>query len=99
MQKEIDAAPAKVAIQIVGVNQDQHQSGSTMFTTGRDLPWLDEGPMDQVWQAWNVSYRDVVILDDENRPVAVYNLTIHDLSNAANYAELKTLLLNAANSL
>ncbi len=98
MQKEINAAPAKVAIQIVGVNQDQHQSGSPAFTMNRDLPWLDEGPMDQVWQAWNVSYRDVVILDDENRTVAVYNLTVNDLSDPAKYAELKTLLLSIGNA-
>ena len=82
------------------IDVEHFNHGLTPLDTIRPyLPWLDEGPMDQVWQAWNVSYRDVIILDDENRPVAVYNLTLHDLSNAANYAELKAILLNAANSL
>lgn len=48
-----------------------------------------------MWAAWQVTFRDVVILDTENRPVGVYNLTVHDLGDPASYAELKQLLIAA----
>ncbi len=53
-------------------------------------------PAEDVWTKWAPIYRDVVILDPENRKVAVYNLTVHDLGVAANYAELKQLLVDAS---
>lgn len=77
------------------MNRSDAASGNASTTVGRTLPWLqDQGG--QVWTAWGVQYRDVVILDAQNRPVAVYNLTVNDLQNSANYDALKTLLLQAA---
>ena len=59
-----------------------------------------------VWGAWRVNnlrpeqpgvtYRDVIVLDRENRAVAVYNLTEHSLGDPANYAALKDILRAAA---
>ena len=43
-----------------------------------------------------MTWRDVVILDKENRTLHVYNLTSHNLSNSAHDSELRTLLLDAA---
>lgn len=63
---------------------------------GRVLPWLQDRPDVDVWSLWRVEYRDVVILDTQNRPVAVYNLTAHDLADTNDYAELKALLLEKA---
>jgi hypothetical protein len=60
--------------------------------SGRDLPWLQETEADDVWGDWGVTYRDVIILNAENIPVDVYNLTIHDLSVEANREELKQKL-------
>jgi hypothetical protein len=57
-----------------------------------DLPILQDTAAAAVWTAWAVTYRDVVILDRDNRQVTVYNLTVNDLSNPANYDTLKTLL-------
>ena len=37
-----------------------------------------------------------VILNAKNEKIDVYNLTDHNLANAANYAELKQKLLDAA---
>jgi hypothetical protein len=47
-----------------------------------------------VWTRWDIEYRDVAILDADNVPVAIYNLTTHDLADPASYAELRDLLLN-----
>ncbi|MEW5739988.1 MAG: hypothetical protein AB1938_13735 [Myxococcota bacterium] len=62
---------------------------------GRTLPWLQDRADVDVWRAWAVEYRDVIILDADNQRVGVYNLTLHDLSQPANQAALKQLLLDA----
>ncbi len=51
-----------------------------------------------MWGRWEVDYRDVVVLDRWNQPVAVFNLNPgqHDLADPADYAALRALLLSAA---
>jgi hypothetical protein len=49
-----------------------------------------------VWTTWAVGYRDVWVLDGENKPLSVYNLTQHNLADPVQYAELKTILIGAA---
>lgn len=66
------------------------------MTTGRDLPWTQDTVVENVWVDWQVAYRDVIVLDVDNIPVAVYNLTSNDLANPANYAALKQILKTAA---
>lgn len=98
LQTELAAAGLPVAVQIVGVNQVGFESGNDGFTDGRDLPWLQETSDEEVWGTWGIEYRDVVLLDGENRAVAVYNLTENDLSDPAKYDELKTLFVGLANA-
>jgi hypothetical protein len=82
----------------LGVNETGLESGNASITTGRVLPWLQDTAADGVWASWQVTFRDVVVLDTQGYKTAVYNLTVHDLSNATNYADLKTLLLTTANA-
>ncbi len=79
-------------IRILGVNQKGYNSGDEMITAGRKLPWLKEIADQDVWGEWNVAYRDVVILDEENNVLNVFNLTVNDLSDEDTYNELKALL-------
>ena len=95
MQDELGAADTSLSIEIVGVNEVGFESGNDTFTDGRDLPWLQEAG-EGVWGAWNVTYRDVIIVDGENKVVAVYNLTDNDLADTAKYDALKQLFLDAA---
>lgn len=88
MQKELPGT-----IEILGVNQVGVESGNAAICNGRDIPWLQETAADDVWGRWNVNYRDVIIVDADNVPVGVYNLTDHDLGVPANYDELKAMLL------
>ena len=60
------------------------------------MPWLQDTSVNSAWSLWGVTYRDVRILDAQNRLRAVYNLTAHDLTFATNRAALKELLLEAA---
>jgi hypothetical protein len=96
MQAEIDAENTGVEIRILGVNGIGQESGNASVSAGRTLPWLQDTAAENVWSTWAVTYRDVIILDTENKPIAVYNLTTHGLGTPANYQELKTILLGAA---
>lgn len=61
-----------------------------------DLPLLQDTVAESAWHYWDVEYRDVVVLDELNVPVAVYNLTDNDLAISSNYYELLGILYSAA---
>ena len=96
MQNELLAENSASTISILGINKIGSESGNSAICNGRDIPWLQDTVNDEVWLEWQVTYRDVLILDENNVPVAVYNLTQHDLNNPSNYAALKALLLDVA---
>jgi cyclophilin family peptidyl-prolyl cis-trans isomerase len=103
MQQEIASESPELPIDILGVNQLGHESGNSLVIDGRDLPWLqdiddDGNGSSDVWTAWDVTFRDVIITDSNNVQVAVYNLTTNDLANPDNYATLKQLLIDAASA-
>jgi hypothetical protein len=77
------------------VNQAGYEAQNDLMTAGRTLPWLQDRIDVDVWLAWGVEYRDVVILDAQGRRVGVFNLTLHDLGVPANFAALKQQLLDA----
>jgi hypothetical protein len=79
-------------VQILGVNPLAYASGNDAICSGRDLPWLQETESDDVWGDWGAVWRDVIILNADNVPVDVYNLTAHDLSVQANRDVLKQKL-------
>jgi len=95
MQAEILAADPGSRIRIGGVNSHDSASGNALITAGRSLPWL-QAPDGAVWTSWEVTNRDVVVLDATNAKVATYNLTVHDLATPVNYAELLAILRTAA---
>ena len=78
------------------MNAPGHESGNALATSGRVIPWLQDDLAKDVWGLWAVTFRDCVILDDANRVVSIYNLTVHDLALPSNQAELKALLIAAA---
>jgi hypothetical protein len=83
-------------VRILGVNGIGHESGNAQNCAGRTIPWLQDVTTSDVWTSWSVTYRDVVILDPDNVPFAVYNLTTRDLGVPANRDELRNLLTQAA---
>jgi hypothetical protein len=96
MQAELDTTATTRPVRIFGVNQAGHESGNATICVGRILPWLQDADSVGVWTSWNVTFRDVIVLDEENRVVETYNLTTHDLANSTYYAELQRILLYAA---
>jgi hypothetical protein len=96
MQDELLAENPATTIRILGCNQIGSESGNAAICTGRDIPWTQDTLAENVWVDWGIDYRDVVVTDVDNVPVAVYNLTTHDLANPTYYAELKQILKDAA---
>ena len=100
MQLELDALDTPTPIRIIGVNQDGHQiddyDAAGKFCDGRDLVFLEENAGDGVWALWKVTNRDVIVLDENNEVVDVYNLTDNTLGEMANYEALKDILIAAA---
>jgi hypothetical protein len=80
---------------VVGVNQTGQEAWNDLAVEGNLAPWLQDVG-DAAWTSWEAAWRDVVVLDTENRKVAVFNLFEHDLSNADERAALRALLLSAA---
>lgn len=66
------------------------------MVAGRFIPLLQDTVEVDAWGAWQVEYRDVIILDRDNIPVGVFNLTEHDLSMMGEYETLKNMLIDAA---
>jgi len=96
MQNELLAADPATRIRIQAINQIGKEAGVDTMCAGRDIPLFQDTSVDHVWVQWQVRYRDVYILDEENRHVALYNLTDNGLTVAENYDELKQLLLDTA---
>ena len=75
------------------MNEVGHEAGNALVAEGRELPWLQDADLNanslsDVWtESWDITFRDVVILDGQNKVVSVYNLTSHDLGNPDNFAE------------
>ena len=107
LQDELDLQYPELGIALIGVNEfgyggcsseqpDEECSGNVAMTNGRDLPWLQDAETVGVWDDWAVTYRDVVVLDADNRIFAIYNVTTHNLAEPDDYAGLRTILLAAA---
>ena len=62
-----------------------------------DLPLLQDTASDDVWSSWDVTFRDVVILDESNECYAIYNLTTNDLRDSDNMDALVALFEAAIN--
>jgi len=93
MQTEFDSMPNNPNIHILGVNQVGQESQNELNCEGRDIPWLQETATSLVWVPWDVVYRDVVLVDGNNKRVAAFNLTDNSLAVAANYEALRAMLL------
>jgi hypothetical protein len=96
MAAELKATNPAVNIEILGVNMASDAADNPLVTAERTLPWLQDNFVNSAWEAWNVTWRDVRILNGRNELLYVYNLTINDLSIAANRAKLKQMFLSAA---
>lgn len=95
MLAEIRNETGRTDVDVLGVNAAGEESGNALMVAGRTLPLLQDEAGVDAWGLWQVEWRDVFVLDAENRPYAVVNLTTHDLADPDEYASLKATILAA----
>jgi len=96
MQQELASEHPELPIHLLAVNADGYESGLGDICAVGDLPVLQDTDSVDVWGRWDATWRDVIILDRDNLPVATYNLSTHSLADPDDYAELKALLVEVA---
>jgi len=97
MQAEILAANPASKVRLFAVNDVGEETFvATAAGTSRTIPILQDTAAVGAWGLWNVTYRDVVILDGEGMPLGVFNLTEHNLAVQADYDALLAYLRLAA---
>ncbi len=97
LQTEIDKLGWAKEVHFLGVNDKDQSAGNYLIPLIAHLPWLQDDATQHVWQSWNANWRDIMILDQNNTPVARFNVTTYNLTNPANFDSLKTLLESFAN--
>jgi hypothetical protein len=96
MQGELDTTTTALPIHLFGVNEAGHESGNFQMTEGMSIPLLQDTPGVNAWGSWQVTLRDLVFLNTQNKVILVYNLTTHDLTDTVNFNFVKNQLLQAA---
>ena len=102
LQTELQTTYPLLHVQLLGINQRGQEPGNESTTEGRDLPWLQDVDTDGNYLSdvardlWDLTYRDLVILDGDNTQVGVFNLDDHDLAAPEHYATLREMLVDAA---
>jgi hypothetical protein len=95
MEAELAAEHPELSVALLAIDAAGHEVGLPDVAKTADLPCLQDTVKDDVWGSWIATWRDVYVLNADNEVTAVYNLTTHTLSDAANYATLETLLIEA----
>lgn len=80
------------------MNAAGEEEGNVDFVADRSLPLLQDTKETDAWGDWGVVWRDVVIVGPNGDKLGVYNLTEHDLGDAANVAALDAKLRAAADA-
>ena len=96
MQRELKAANPDLNVEILGVNRSDEAVFNNLIIAERTLPWLQDPKSATAWSAWEVTWRDVFVVDSQNRMRFVFNLTAHDLTYPSNYSTLKQMFLQTA---
>ncbi len=84
-------------MEVLGINLIASAAHNDLVARGTNtLGWLQDTDQERVMSRWGAVYRDVIILDVFNRPIARDNLTTHNLESTINRAALQNALLAAA---
>ena len=94
MQQELQASGVSPAVQIIAINAAAFEAGVDDMSDEGDLPLLQDTETIDLWGLWDITYRDVVVVDAALVPIARINLTTHDLATATTYDALKRLILD-----
>ncbi len=96
MQSELAVEHPDLSIQLSAINTIGFDSGLEGMADLGDLPLFQDNAEQAVKENWGAGHRDVVILNQDNEQVAVFNLTTHNLAVEENYEALKSLLIESS---
>lgn len=96
LQDQMALEHPELSARIVFVNRMHREDGLSDLTAISDLPVVQDGDPELVWDRWGAHWRDVFVLDADNHVVDVYNLTRYDLQDDENYQGLYDIFLGAA---
>ena len=83
-------------VKIAGINGLDYIEGEISgMIQNRVLPWAQDNEDSHVWDTWNITLRDFIVLDINGDFFYKINLTDVDPSIESNYENLKQLLLDA----
>lgn len=103
MQEELERNYPSSEIQILAVNEEGQESANGVAAADTDLPLLqdvddnNDGQSD-VWAQWDVTYRDVRVLDGSLELQHLANLTTDNLADQASYDSLRAGIVDTATS-
>ena len=81
MQAELNNDPSiSVNIEILAINQIGASSGISSISPTDILPVVEDDASLDIWNSWGGTWRDVLILNQQNEIYATYNLTQHNLA-------------------
>ena len=83
------------SVQILGVNAVGYEDSISDITEGNTLPLLQDTEPVDAWGAWYADWRDLVIIDESNAWVGLFNLTTHDLADASNLTDVREMVDDA----
>lgn len=96
MQRDLNRNLPSSKVNILAVNEVGHESANDLAASTGDLPLLQDTRADDVWGDWEVTYRDVQVVDADGELSAIYNLTRNDITQSGNYDTLREMIVNAA---
>lgn len=62
-------------VEILAVNEIGYDNFEYVDTVSSQLPWVQDVEEVNAWDLWEITYRDLVILDQDNIFLTTYNLT------------------------
>ena len=85
MQAELQMANLELPVQIIAINGADFEAGVSAMSDEGNLPLLQDTENIDLWGLWDITYRDVVVVDATLVPIARLNLTTHDLATTTTY--------------
>ena len=92
LQIELDDEFGAGAVEIFGVNAAGYESGIPDITADNTVPLLQDVDSVDAWGAWYSEWRDLVVVDEDNAWVGLFNLTSHDLADADHLTDLREMI-------
>ena len=75
MHEELREELQSDIVEILAVNEIGYDNFEYVDTVSSQLPWIQDVEEVNAWELWEITYRDLVILDQDNIFLTTYNLT------------------------